>query len=108
MLFKSDNENDKVQCENENDLEDDYVEVHWEDLGTKQDISSEESEEELDRNKEYFSGKDKEWKWRNNSIKKQVRKQPQNILCQLPLVQPNAKNAKTELKIWNCFIKLIF
>ena len=54
MLFKSDNENDKVQCENENDLEDDYVEVHWEDLDTEQDISNEESEDELDMNEEYF------------------------------------------------------
>ena len=45
----------RVKCENESDLEDeDYVEGHSGDLDTKQDISSEESEDELDMNEEYF------------------------------------------------------
>ena len=54
MLLKPDNENDRVKCEDESDLEDDYVEVHSEDLDTEQDISNEESEDELDMNEEYF------------------------------------------------------
>ena len=41
---------------------------------------------------------------------KKTRKQPQNILCQFLLIQPNAKkkkkkNAKTELEAWNLFIR---
>ena len=42
MLLKSDDENDRVDCENESDLEDeDYVKVHSEDSDTDQDISGE-------------------------------------------------------------------
>ena len=53
MLLTSDYENDRVKCENQSDLEDeDYVEGHSGDLDTKQDISSEESEDELDMNEE--------------------------------------------------------
>ena len=53
MLLKPDNENDRVKCENQSDLEDeDYVAVHSEDSDTEQDISSEESKDELDMNEE--------------------------------------------------------
>ena len=46
----------RVKYENKSDLEnEDYVEVHSEDLDTEQDISSEESE--LVKNEEYFGGK---------------------------------------------------
>ena len=46
MLLKSEDDNDRVKCENESDLEDkDYMEVHSEDSDTKQHISS---EDELD------------------------------------------------------------
>ena len=39
MLLESDDE--RVECENESDLEDEgYMEVHLEDFNTKQDISS--------------------------------------------------------------------
>ena len=81
------------------------MEVCSEDQNSEQDISSEESEDELDKNEEHFIfGKDKESKWRKNPVRKQIRKQPQNILCQLPLVWPKAKNAQTELDTWNGFI----
>ena len=44
----------RVKYENKSDLEDeDHVEVHSEDLDTKQDISSEESEDEFDVNEKY-------------------------------------------------------
>ena len=52
---KFDDENDRVECEceTESDSEDeDYVEVCSEDSDTKQDISSEESEDELGMNEE--------------------------------------------------------
>ena len=39
-----------------------------------------------------------------NLIRRQIRKQPQNIVGQVLLVWPNAKNAKTEIETWNCFI----
>ena len=55
MLLESNDENDRVECEceTESDSEDeDYVEVCSEDSDTKQDISSEESERELDMNEE--------------------------------------------------------
>ena len=56
MLLKSNDENDRVKCVNNSDLEDeDYVKIHSEDSDTKQDISSEESEDELDVNEEYTS-----------------------------------------------------
>ena len=60
MLLKSEDDNDRVKCENESDLEDeDFVEVCSEDLDTEQDIPSEESEDELDMNEECFFGEDK-------------------------------------------------
>ena len=40
--------------ENKRDLEDDFVELHSEDSDTEQDISSEESEDELDMNEDWF------------------------------------------------------
>ena len=70
-------------------------------MDTKQDISSEENEDELDMK---LLGKDKESKWRKNPIRRQISEQLQNILCQLLFVQPNAKHARTELEAWNCFI----
>ena len=54
--------------------------------------------------KNIFFGRDKDAKWRKNPIRRQIRKQMQNILCQLLLVQLNAKNAKTELETWKSFI----
>ena len=43
MLLKSDDENDRVDCENESDLEDEYyVEVCSENSDDEQDISSKE------------------------------------------------------------------
>ena len=61
MFLESNEGNDRVECENESDLEDeDYVEFRSEDSDTEQDISSEKSEDELDVNEEYFFGKDKE------------------------------------------------
>ena len=64
MLLESDDENDRVECENESDLEDaDYMEVHSEDSHTEQDSSS---KGELDMNEEFLcfcggqAGKDKE------------------------------------------------
>ena len=61
MFLESNEGNDRVECENESDLEDeDYVEFCSEDSDTEQDISSEKSEDELDVNEEYFFGKDKE------------------------------------------------
>ena len=82
--------------ENKRDLEDDFVELHSEDSDTEQDISSEESEDELDMNEEYFLERVKDGG--KIQLRRQIRKQPQNILCQFPLVQPNAKNAKIELE----------
>ena len=64
MFLESNEGNDRVECENESDLEDeDYVEFCSEDSDTEQDISSEKSEDELDVNEEYFFGKDKEPSW---------------------------------------------
>lgn len=80
------------------------MEVRSEDSDVEQDISSEESEDELGMSEEYFFGKDKESKWRENPIRRQIRKQPQNMVGQLLLVWPNAKNAETELETYNCFI----
>ena len=55
MFLKSDDDNDRIKCENKSTLEnEDYVEVSVEDLDTEQDISSEESEDELDINEGYF------------------------------------------------------
>lgn len=49
----------RVEHENENDLEDEnYVEVSSEDLDTKLDIASEESEEELDMNEVFVFWKE--------------------------------------------------
>ena len=95
----------RVKYENKSDLEDeDHVEVHSEDLDTKQDISSEESEDEFDVNEKYvvfFFFNDKESKWNKNPVRRQIRKQPQKMLCQLPLVRPNTNNTKTELDTWH-------
>ena len=55
MLFESNDENDRVECENESDFEDDdYLGVHSDDTKTEQDTSSEEIVDELDVNKEHF------------------------------------------------------
>ena len=70
--------------------DEDYVEVHSEDLDAKQDISSEESEDELDKNEEHFIfGKDKESKWSKNTRTQ---------------ISQTQKNAETEFEIWKCFI----
>ena len=55
------------------------MEAHSEDSDTEQDISSEVSKDKLDMNEEYFFGKAKESKWRKNPVRRQIRKQPQNI-----------------------------
>ena len=75
------------------------MEVRSEDLDTEQDISSEEGEDELDMNEEYFFGKDKEAKWRGNPVRKQIRKQLQSTLRQLLLVRPNTKMPRQNLKL---------
>jgi len=105
MLLESDDESDKDEFTNESDLEiDDNVEVCLLDSDTGQDISDEESENEVNVNEEYFLGKDKESKWMKTPIRRQIRRQPQNILSQVPLVQSNTKSAITEIETWNCFI----
>ena len=73
-------------------------------MGTEEDIYSEESEDELDMNEEYFFERIKNQNRGGNPIKRQIGKQLQNILCQLSLVWPDAKNAKTEVETWHCFI----
>ena len=83
------------------------MEVRSEDLDTEQDISSEEGEDELDMNEEYFFGKDKEAKWRGNPVRKQIRKHSQNILCQLPLVQANQKMPRQNLKLVTALSQMI-
>ena len=72
MLLESDDENDRVEHENESYLEDeDYVHESLFRRFGYQDIFS---ENELNMNKEYFFGKDKESKWRKKPVRKQIRK----------------------------------
>ena len=72
MLLESDDENDRVEHENESYLEDeDYVHESLFRRFGYQDIFS---ENELNMNKEYFFGQDKESKWRKNPVRKQIRK----------------------------------
>ena len=66
------------------------MEVCSEDQNSEQDISSEESEDELDKNEEHFIfGKDKESKWSKNTRTQ---------------ISQTQKNAETEFEIWKCFI----
>ncbi|KAK4882430.1 hypothetical protein RN001_005749 [Aquatica leii] len=107
MLLESDDDDDKFEFENESDLDkNDHVEV-CSGYSDNEDVSGGESEQETNENEygECYLGKDKVSKWMKRPINKyQIRKQPQNILSQLPLVRPRASNAKTELETWNCFI----
>ena len=59
-------------------------------------------------NEEYFFGNDKESKWRKNPVRRQIRKQSQSILCQLLLVQPNAKNERQNLNLGTALSQMIF
>ena len=56
---------------------------------------------------EYFFGKDKESKWRENAIRRHIRKRPQNMLGQLLLVWPNAKMPTQNLKLGTALSQMI-
>lgn len=91
MLLEYHDENDRVECENESDLDDaDYVEVHSDDSHTEHDISS---EGKLDLNEEFLCflcggavGKDKESKWRENPIRDKLENNCRIFLCLFLLV----------------------
>lgn len=106
MVMESDEECDRCEFENESDLdENESIEVRSENSDSEQDISSENGEEGTNSNEDYFLGKDKVSKWEKNIIiGNKIRRQPQNILVQLPVVKPYAKNAITESECWSCFI----
>ena len=104
MFLESNEENDRVECENESDLEDeDYVEFRSEDSDTEQDISSEKSEDELDVNESIFLERIKN-KVEGKSNKTTNQKTFTEYFVSTPVSSGKPENAKTELETCNCFI----
>lgn len=104
LLLESDDENDIIEFENESDLEEtDCLESRPENSDTEQDISDADTEVTEEENEEYYFGKDKTTKW-TKEVRRQGKRQRQNVLSEQSGVRPLAKNAKTEIECWNCFI----
>lgn len=107
MFLESEDEEEKIEFDNESDLdENDHVEMRSENSDSEQSVLSQDDEEDENQDKNhYYLGKDKTSKWMKRPIyNSQIRRQPQNILSELPQVRAKAKGAKTEFDAWNCFV----
>ena len=88
-----------------NSGEEDNLEVGHESTDTEQEMSDVASENELDTDcSDYYTGKDGETEWRTRKFRANVRTRAHNIITETTCVKGSAKNAKSPMDCWSCFV----
>ena len=85
--------------------EEDNLEVGHQSTDTEQEMSDVASENELDTDcSDYYTGKDGETEWRKRKFRANVRTRAHNIITETTGVKGSAKNAKSPMDCWSCFV----